>query len=1111
MNFVPWGKWRSGMLLLLILLLCIALPKNSLAQTPVSLRLENVTLSEALKKVSAASGFEFFYNANEVQKSPKRVTGTFDKTDLKTVLNQIFAGSEFTYRIKDKTIVVVPRPAEPTPQVPKVVEIAGRIIDMTSKMPMAGVTVIVEGSTIGTSSDADGYYLLKLPEGVYSIMFSFIGYEPYVWKYNGRNLGEFQKISLRQTAVEVGDVVVTGVYQRKKESFTGSATTFKSKELKSVGTQSVLQSLRTLDPSFKITENVQFGSDPNRMPDFEIRGKSSVIGLKEEYGTDPNQPLFILDGFETTLETVMNLNINRVASVTLLKDAASTAIYGSRASNGVVVIETKVPERGRLQLSYKGDFSVTVADLTDYNLMNSKEKLEFETLAGVYNDKTNSMANQLRLDDLRNERLKGIAQGIDTYWLNEPLRTGFSHKHNIYAEGGEEKIRYGIGLSYGEVQGVMKGSDRQTIGGNIDLIYRTGKFQFSNKLTLDYQKTNDPTVSFSEYAKANPYYKKYNDEGQVDKYLYYYYDEKTRETEIVGNPLWNAHLNNYDMGDQFGFTNNFILEWFVSKDFRMRGKFGITHATSTTDARLSPLHTDFDNLEDTKKGLYTHSMIKRTNYEGDVTATYGHLFAEKHMVNAVAGFNFTSSTRTTNGYKASGFTDDQFGAPSFANGYPEGGKSIYSQNKTRAASFYVNGNYAYDDRYLLDVNYRSDGASMFGTNNRFRNTWSVGLGWNIQNERFLRDNQFFHLLKLRASVGNPGNQNFAAYQAFSTYMFNGWMTNIFGTGLILNQLGNKDLAWQQTINYNVGTDISMVGNRLNLTFDYYVKVTDPLLAIITTPGSMGVTAVTMNAGQQKTNGVEVTLKVSPIYRPHDRINWTISLNGTHAKAKYAKIGNAFSSLNNDGKTSVTGTTRYYDGGSPTAIWGVRSAGIDPATGKELFIKKDGTYSFNYDASDEVVLGDMEPKLEGVIGTTLYYKGFTLGCYFRYSLGAQIFNSALFQKVENIGIADVFNNQDKRALYDRWSPSNTEAYFKGISLIQKTDKSSRFVMDENYISGESFSIGYEFTQPFIRKMGLSALNVQAYMNDAFRISSVKNERGTDYPFARTISFSIAATF
>ena len=1079
----------------------------------ISVSFRNASLAEVLQRIKQQTGYYILYNSDAV----RGIGGiSFSKADapVREVLDEALRGTRLEYSIDDDTIVIRGRSGGGNASAPQKAPdkvVSGRVTD-TAGAPLVGVNILIQGTATGVVSGSDGGFSIRMPEGRDNLIFSHIGYVSQTLPSAQTRL-----VRLVQDEQEIENVVVTGIFTRKKESYTGSATTITSGQLARVSNRNVFESLKNIEPSLYIMDNTLMGSDPNTLPDMQLRGittfpsESTGVNIKGNYQNRPNQPLFILDGFETTLETVMNLNMNRVASVTLLKDAASTAIYGSKASNGVVVIETKAPEQGRLQLSYKGDFSVTMADLTDYNLMNSSEKLQFETLAGVYQDTNQSMANQLRLDDLRNERLKGIARGIDTYWLNEPLRTGFTHRHNIYAEGGEEKIRYGIGLSYGEVQGVMKGSDRQTIGGNIDLIYRTGKFQFSNKLTLDYQKTNDPAVPFSEYAQANPYFKKYNDEGRIDRYLYYYQDPELLETEAISNPLWNAHLNNYDKGDQFGFTNNFIIEWFVAKDLRVRGKFGITHATGTTDTRLSPLHTDFDDLEETEKGLYTHSTTKRTNYEGDLTATYGRVLAEKHMLNAVAGFNFNATKRTANGYKANGFTDDQFGAPSFANGYPEGGKSTYSESQTRAASFYLNGGYSYDNRYLLDFNYRSDGASMFGTNNRFRNTWSVGVGWNIQNERFLRDSKFFQLLKLRASVGNPGNQNFAAYQAFSTYAFNGWMTNIFGTGVILNQLGNPDLAWQETVNYNVGTDVTVWGNRVNVTFDYYVKITDPLLAIITTPGSMGITSVTMNAGQQKTNGVELTLKVSPVYRPHDRINWNISLNGTHAKAKYAKIGNAFSSLNNEGRASLSGMTRYYDGGSPTAIWGVRSAGIDPATGKELFIKKDGTYSFSYDVNDEVVLGDTEPKLEGVIGTTFYYKGLSVGCYFRYSLGAQIFNSALFQKVENIGTADVFNNQDKRALYDRWSPNNTEAYFKGISLTQKTDKSSRFVMDENYISGESFSIGYEFTQSFVRKLGLSALSVQANMNDAFRISSVKNERGIDYPFARTISFSVAATF
>lgn len=987
--------------------------------------------------------------------------------------------------------------------------IKGEVTDSSDGSPVVGVVVMVDGTEFGTMTESDGSFELHIPQRKCDILFSCMGYNDEVRHYNMKNASSFSRVVMTMSATQLEDVVVVGVYERKKESFTGASVTFKTDQLKSAGSSNVLQSLKTLDPSFKMMEDTRFGSNPNMMPDIEIRGKTSVVGLKEEYGTDPNQPLFILDGFETTIETIMNLNMNRVASVTILKDAASTAIYGSKASNGVVVIETKAPARGRLQLSYKGDYGVSIADLSDYNLMNAREKLEFETLAGVYKDNTGDPFAQIRLDDLRNGRLKEIERGVDTYWLSEPVRPGVTHKHNIYAEGGEDKIRYGIGLSYGNVAGVMKDSDRQTMEGNVDLIYRSGKFQFSNKLSLNWLDVSNPVVSFAEYAYANPYYRKYNASGGVDRYLYY--PEDGVDDYPVANPLWNAHLNNWDKADGFGFTNNFIFEWFVTEDLRMRAKFGLTKQDDNEQTRLSPMHTRFDDMGETEKGLYAHTQIKELVYEGDVSVTFGKLIARKHMVNAVGGFNFSNNRRQIYGYSATGFTDDQFDAPSFANGYPSGGSPDYSESLKRAASFYVNGGYVYDERYLLDFNYRLDGASMFGTGNRFRNTWSVGTGWNIHKESFLKDTDFFSLLKLRGSVGNPGNQNFSAYQAFSTYKFNGWMTNVFGTGVILNALGNAGLAWQETTNYDIGLDMSFWGERINMTLDYYWKHTDPLLAVITTPGSMGVTSVAMNAGGQRTNGWEATFRISPIYRPSDGIMWSISLNATGSRSVYAGIGNSFSALNESGKSSLVGTTRYYDGGSPTAIWAVRSAGIDPATGKELFIRKDGTYSFTYDVNDEVVVGDTQPDVEGLAGTTLYFKGLSVGCYLRYRWGGQVFNSSLFQKVENIGTQDVYNNQDKRALYDRWSENNREAYFKGISLVQRTEKSSRFVMDDNSLVGESFNIGYEFPDRLARRMGLGAMNLQLTMTDMFRITSVRVERGIDYPFARTVTMSFGITF
>ena len=268
----------------------------------------------------------------------------------------------------------------------------------------------------------------------------------------------------------------------------------------------MIQSLKVLDPAFAVLENNEFGSDPNKLPDLEIRGKSSIVGLKEQFGEDPNQPLFILDGFETSLQTIMDLSMDRIASVTILKDAASTAIYGAKAANGVVVVETKVPQGGRLRLSYNGNYEISFADLTDYNLMNAAEKLEFERLAG--NFKSN-IADYQELKEVRyNKLLSNVLRGVDTYWLSEPIRIGFNQRHNLYVEGGSEQFRYGFGGSYNKIQGVMKSSIRDIFSGNLDLLYRVGKLTFSNKISVDVTKYTNPVVPFSEYAHANPYYPK---------------------------------------------------------------------------------------------------------------------------------------------------------------------------------------------------------------------------------------------------------------------------------------------------------------------------------------------------------------------------------------------------------------------------------------------------------------------------------------------------------------------------------------------------------------------------------------------------------------------------
>ena len=433
-----------------------------------TLKVSGVTVEQSLRMLGKELHKDFFYS-NVQFDTQRKVDLQLDGATIEEALKQVFPGKSVDYSI-DGDFVVILNIAD-SDQSLKSIEIYGKVRD-ENDLPLPGVTILIKDTNLGFTTDAQGSFKAVVPVSLpVTLVFSSVGYarqERVV-----RELADFPlSIQLEPEMKEMEEVVVTGIFERKSESFTGSAVTFKSEELKRVGGQNVLQSLRTLDPSFTIMESRDYGSDPNRLPDIEIRGKSSVIGLKEEFGTDPNQPLFILDGFETDLKTVVDMNMDRVASVTILKDAASTAIYGSKAANGVVVIETKKPEPGKFRVTYSGNLYISVPDLSDYNLMNAREKLEFEQRAGRYVSAMGNADEQLFLDSLYNINRAEIARGVDTYWLGEPVRTAVTHKHNIYAEGGDEAIRYGLGFTYNRTNGVMEQSWNELLGANFDLTYR---------------------------------------------------------------------------------------------------------------------------------------------------------------------------------------------------------------------------------------------------------------------------------------------------------------------------------------------------------------------------------------------------------------------------------------------------------------------------------------------------------------------------------------------------------------------------------------------------------------------------------------------------------------
>ena len=982
-------------------------------------------------------------------------------------------------------------------------EVRGKVID-EKKQPIPGVSVRLRGTSMGTATDVDGKFKLLVPADTATLVVSFIGMKTEIVRLPRLRAGVEQKeltIVLRDEDVRLEDVVVTGIFTRKKESFTGSASTYSAAELKTMGTQNILLGLKTLDPAFAILEDNQFGSDPNRLPNMEIRGKSSMLGLRDELDADPNQPLFILDGFESTLAAINDLDINRVASITILKDAASTAIYGSKAANGVIVVETVKPEAGKLRVSYTGNLNLSMPDLSSYNLMNAREKLEFERLAGRFNP--SSTTNEIELDGVYNEKLKEIESGVDTYWLAEPLRVGVNQKHSLYVQGGEENFLFGLGVGYNGISGVMEKSDRSVISGNIDLIYRVSKFQFSNKFSFSSTDYKNPIVAFYEYAQANPYYKKRNPDGTVEKWL------ENNDFFEAPNPLWNASQNSRDEGKNLALSNYFIAEYSPSIAWRMRARLGLTYGNDDTERFYSRNDTRYENMETTKKGEFRSSNIRTNRVEGELSVTYAKMLG-KHRINLIAGGNIYSNKSLTQGYSAVGFPDGDFSYPSFANGYPENGTPSYYESESRSLNGYFNAGYSFDDRYLMDFSLRTSGSSVFGTSRKYNTTWSVGLGWNLHKEKFIMDHVgWIDLLKLRASVGNPGNQNFDSAQSLLTYSFQYGSMNYFGQGAMLSQIGNPDLEWQITMDKNIGLDVTLFNKRFSLTADYYYKVTDPLLIKVSVPLSSGTSMYMTNAGEQISQGFTVSVTYYIFQNFEDRFLWMIRGNLRTQKTRIDNIGNKLSTLNASGKGR--NTQRYYDGADPDDIWAVKSVGIDPSNGKELFYAKDGSYTYDFSYDEEVICGNTRPDVEGILGTSLNWKGFSVNLNFRYQMGADVFNEALYSKVENISRSDLNKNQDRRALYERWQKEGDVVRFKDIASAETTPMSSRFVQRENVLSLESIYVGYEFYDGWIKKLGLSSLKLQWSMRDVFRASTVRSERGISYPFARSMEAGISFNF
>lgn len=993
--------------------------------------------------------------------------------------------------------------------------VKGLVTD-TKKQPLPGVTVMIKGTSLGTVTDAEGHYVLTIPQrDELVLVFSFVGMNSREVTYKGE---KELNVELEEKIAEMDEVVVTGIFQKSQASFTGSATTVTAKELQQFGNRNLLQSLHNIDPSINIIENNAFGSNPNRLPEVQIRGNSSIPNvdeLKDQTRVDLNTPLIVLDGFETTLQKLIDINENEVETLTILKDASATAIYGSRGANGVIVITTKKPAMGQLRVSYKGDVNIEIPDLTGYDLLEAREKLELEKRVGLYSKPSNP-DQDWRLQRYYSYLLDEVNSGVNTYWLSKPLQTSVGQRHALKVEGGDKSFRYSASLQWNDIRGVMKESYRKTFNGAIQLSYYWKNLKFSNNLMISAGKRQEsPYGDFSEYAKMNPYWRTHDENGKILKRLGNSgeIDYDFRWSRLPVNPLYNATLNTYDRGNNTDITNNFMLEWKVLETLDLRGRFGITKNTDETRVFKPADHTDFaDYSEDDmfRKGTYAYGISNSFSYEGSLNLAYHQSFG-KHLLVAGVDVNLREGRSRSSSFKAEGFTNENFDDISSALQYEKNGKPSGAESTVRSVGFTGNVNYTYDNRYFADLSGRMDGSSQFGSNKRFAPFWAVGIGWNMHNESFLKEVSWVNMLKLRFSVGTSGSQHFNAYQAIQTYRYFLDDKYYAWNGSSLIAMGNPDLKWQQKRDYNIGLDVKLWDNRITIGGDFYIAKTNDLISTLTLPAANGFTTYIENIGSLKNTGYE--LRLSAYVLRKDQMSWSVSLAGIHNKNKIVEVSQALLDAQNaiESEDLVNPNVQFRPGYSSNTIWTVRSAGIDPGTGKEVFISRDGNRTYNWNASDIVATGVSDPKLEGNISSMFRYKGLSLNVSFGYRFGGQIYNSTLANKVE-VSKTAIGWNVDARVFHDRWKNIGDQASFKGLDDFTPTNKTSRFVQDETTFRCQNMTLQYELKSQALNKLlGIDYCLFSASTSDLFYISTVKRERGTSYPFSRQFSLGVNVVF
>ena len=1078
-----------------------------------TISLNNVALTEVFSTIRANSEFTFIYNVDDVRNFRIKSINVHEAT-IQEILDEVLRNTGFVYKIEDHVVVIQPQDMK---EKKKSVRVKGWVNDK-SKQPLPGVTVRMVGVSLGTATNAQGWFAIDLPVEKGTLEFSFVGYKKKQIDFTEKT--DTLRIVLEEDFQQVEEVVVTGIFNKPKESFTGAVTSVTKEDLKVNFSRNLIQTLANIDASLLIVQNNEMGSDPNTLPEIQLRGASTMLDISDlenqKKRPEYNQPLFIMDGFEVDLERVMDLNQNDIENITILKDASATSLYGSRGANGVIVITTTLANAGSLTVSYEGRLNLQIPDFSTYdNLMTASEKFETEKLYGVWNNLNSYLSSGQKMEDAYKELEAAIADGVNYDWLKVPTRTGVGQNHVLRFMGSQENWNYMLSLAYDDTQGAMKKSDRKNFNGTMQLGYHKNKWNVRQSLAVGINKSQDsPYGQFYYYVQMNRYWEPYDENGKPVDYFYH----PLSTYGPIDNPLYDYAVGKWNKTKYTNLRSNTIIDFTFSENLKASATLGLNRKSKTSDTFTPPEHKYFQYVtEIEKKGSFARRESEETMWQVRLALNYNNIFSEKHMVTLWVSAELSEKISDDVDWSATGYISSNVSHPGMSMSYPSTGGTSGSESTVRRASLIASANYYYDQRYFVDLSINYNGASSFGENNRFQYFYSLGAGWVVSNETFVKEHlPFINEMRFRYSFGVTGNMFVSPEKSLEVFNRNSSSTYLGGIAWTLSQFANSDLEQQNTYQHNAGLDVGLFNSRVSISLNYYNFLTNNTLTDMNLPISHGFDRVAGNVGKIRNEGLDGNVRVGLYRNTEKKIDWTLNASFSKRKNVVVKLSEGFKeriSMHNKGMSTNTDLVRYQEGRSLEAIYGLRTVGVDPTSGQRVFLKKDGlTTTLEQNADDLVYLGDRQPKLNGTFSTSFFYGGFNMTIGFGVKWGGKSVNQTEMTKGEN---ASLTYNLDRRMTKYSWKQVGDQARYKnkyGDYGNLSTYICDAFIHKDNVFSCNNINLSYTFSQDwFKRATRLQSLSISASLSDIFYFSTIKRERGTSYPFSINPNFSISCTF